>query len=92
LISGFVGTADCLGMQVTVFDPDYDPDGVYARELVGSLVTALAPLLRPTDGGRTAPLVMPAQRGAEPPAPVEITRVPAPGRRRSGGRSAKGTG
>src|SRR5262249_33461614 len=39
LISGFVGTTDCLGMQLTVFDPDYDPDGTYAKELVGSLVT-----------------------------------------------------
>jgi arginase len=73
-------------MQLTVFDPDYDPDGGYAKELVGSVVTGLAPLLRSEDSGPGAPIVMPAQR-TEAPAlvetPVEITRVPAPGRRKA---------
>jgi arginase len=94
LVSGFVATPDCLGMQVTVFDPDYDSDGAYARELVESLVTALAPI-RPADEARGIPLLMPAQRGpdgASADPPLEITRVPTPTRRRSGGgRSAKGS-
>jgi arginase len=46
LVAGLAGTPDCLGMEVTVFDPDYDPDGTYARELVAALVSGLAPLLR----------------------------------------------
>jgi arginase len=95
LISGFVGTIDCLGMQLTVFDPDYDPDGTHAKELVGSLVTGLSPLAR-ADGADDGVGVQPARRGADAPVspalverPVEINRVPAPGRRRGGARSAK---
>jgi len=65
LIAGLVAAPDCLGMQVTVFDPDYDPDGAYARELVGSLVTGLAPLLR-TAGDEPPP----APRVAEPAPPA----------------------
>jgi arginase len=46
LIAGLVGTPECLGMELTVFDPDHDPEGSYARELVDMLITGLAPLLR----------------------------------------------
>ena len=35
-----------VGVQVTVFDPDLDPDGSHARLLTGILVTGLAPLSR----------------------------------------------
>jgi arginase len=94
LISGFVGTPDCLGMQLTVFDPDYDPDGGYAKELVGSLATGLAPLVRSAEPARGGPVVLATQRGEAPALvepPVEITRVPAPGRRRSGGRAPRGS-
>ena len=35
-----------VGAQVTVFDPDLDPDGSYARLLTDILVTGLAPLSR----------------------------------------------
>ncbi|MCH7231933.1 arginase family protein [Glycomyces sp. L485] len=31
----------CAGMELTVFDPDYDPDGEYARALADTLVEAL---------------------------------------------------
>ncbi|THV39555.1 arginase family protein [Glycomyces buryatensis] len=36
-------TADerCSGMELTVFDPDYDPDGEYAKALANTLVEAL---------------------------------------------------
>lgn len=43
LLAGLVATRRCLGLEVTVFDPDYDPDGVYAAELVNTLVSGLAP-------------------------------------------------
>ena len=33
---------ECMGMELTVFDPDYDPDGEYAEALVDILVSALA--------------------------------------------------
>jgi arginase len=46
LISGLVGTPECLGMELTVFDPDHDPEGSYAREVVDMLIAGLAPLLR----------------------------------------------
>lgn len=45
LIAGLVDSPDCLGMEVTVFDPDHDPDGHYAADLVETLVAGLAPLL-----------------------------------------------
>jgi arginase len=35
-----------VGAQVTVFDPDLDPDGSHARRLTDILVTGLAPLSR----------------------------------------------
>jgi arginase len=51
LLAGLVNTSRCLGMELTVFDPDYDPDGQYAAELVELLVTGLAPVATtPADG------------------------------------------
>jgi arginase len=44
LLAGLVNTPRCLGVELTVFDPDYDPDGQYAAELVELLVTGLAPV------------------------------------------------
>ncbi len=88
LLAGLVGAPDCLGMQVTVFDPDYDPDGAYARELVGSLVTGLAPLLRsdesePVAEELPAPIVMPTPRPEAVEAPAEAAPVRAPRRART---------
>jgi arginase len=42
LIAGLVSDTSCLGMELTVFDPDHDPDGRYAAELVDMLVSALS--------------------------------------------------
>jgi arginase len=42
LVAGLVSDDSCLGMELTVFDPDQDPEGSYAAELVDTLVTALA--------------------------------------------------
>jgi Arginase/agmatinase/formimionoglutamate hydrolase, arginase family len=47
LLQGLVTGNECLGLEVTVFDPDFDADGVYAQDLVNSLVAALAPLTAP---------------------------------------------
>jgi arginase len=82
LLAGLVGTPDCLGVELTVFDPDYDPDGSYAAEIVSTVVGGMRPLLAPT--------ASPSQRVAAPrPAPDALppsadgageagpTRVPA---------------
>ena len=45
LISGLVAAPSCVGIEITVFDPDYDPDGVYARDVADTLVAGLAPLV-----------------------------------------------
>ncbi|MFD1323421.1 arginase family protein, partial [Micromonospora sonneratiae] len=63
LIAGLVETPQCLGMELTVFDPDYDPDGGYAAEIVATLVAGLAPVT----AGDSAPLrLLPAQSAAAP--------------------------
>lgn len=61
LIAGLVDTPHCLGMELTVFDPDHDQDGSYAAELVGTLVAALAPVTPPRRGRRPR---VPGQRSA----------------------------
>lgn len=60
LIAGLVATPRCLGVELTVFDPDYDPDGGYAAELVDLLVAGLAPV----------------RAGAVDPGPSRRPRVP----------------
>ncbi len=55
LISGLVGTPHCLGMELTIFDPDHDPQGTYASELVSTLAAGLSPLL-PQRGAPNVPL------------------------------------
>jgi arginase len=42
LVRGLVGHPECVGIEVTVFDPDFDVEGVYARDLVNTLVSALS--------------------------------------------------
>jgi len=44
LIAELVSQPECLGMEVTVFDPDYDPDGRYAKEIADTLVNGLRPI------------------------------------------------
>jgi arginase len=44
LLAGLVDTPHCLGVELTVFDPDYDPDGSYAAEIVNTVVAGLAPV------------------------------------------------
>jgi hypothetical protein len=36
-----VAAPTCVGFDVGIFDPDLDPDGVYAAELTDTLVASL---------------------------------------------------
>ncbi|GAA4675645.1 arginase family protein [Phytohabitans rumicis] len=69
LLAGLVDTPHCLGVEITVFDPDYDPDGTYAAEIVATLVAGLSPL-RTADSPSPSPV-------AEPAPPPEPAPVPA---------------
>ncbi|GAA2698855.1 hypothetical protein GCM10010429_00110 [Micromonospora olivasterospora] len=62
LLAGLVDTPHCLGVELTVFDPDYDPDGAYAAEIVNTLVAGLTPVTAPR---AVPPRLLPAA----PPAP-----------------------
>ncbi|BCY14651.1 hypothetical protein L3i22_097390 [Actinoplanes sp. L3-i22] len=44
LLTGLVDSPHCLGVEITVFDPDYDPDGRYAEEITAAVVSGLAPV------------------------------------------------
>jgi arginase len=44
LLAGLVDTPHCLGVEITVFDPDYDLDGGYAAEITSALVAGLSPV------------------------------------------------
>ncbi|GIE83980.1 arginase [Actinoplanes regularis] len=44
LLTGLVESPHCLGVEITVFDPDYDPDGRYAAEITSAVVSGLAPV------------------------------------------------
>ncbi|HZN17257.1 MAG TPA: arginase family protein [Micromonosporaceae bacterium] len=55
LLAGLVATPRCLGLEVTVFDPDYDLDGGYAAEIVNALVSGLAPAVAAAGPGIGGP-------------------------------------
>ncbi|WMF04646.1 arginase family protein [Micromonospora robiginosa] len=74
LLAGLVDTPHCLGVELTVFDPDYDPDGAYAAEIVNTVVAGLAPVVAP---GALPPRLLPS-------GPV------APGPRAGNGRPERG--
>jgi arginase len=44
LLRGLLSSPDCLGLELTVFDPDFDVEGVYAADIVNTLVNALSQL------------------------------------------------
>ncbi|GAB7050451.1 hypothetical protein JCM9534A_55770 [Catenuloplanes indicus JCM 9534] len=71
LLEHLVGTPHCLGMEITVFDPDYDPDGSYAAEIVSTVAAGIEA------AGRL--LAAPRPRGegsAEPSGPAESVTAP----------------
>jgi len=47
LLTPLVASPSCAGLEVTVFDPDLDPDGALALALTDTLAAALAPALTP---------------------------------------------
>jgi arginase len=65
LLRGLVGPPECLGIEVTVFDPDFDVDGVYAQDLVSTLVTGLSAV-----GNRLQPSAEAEPTGLAPVTPV----------------------
>src|SRR6201999_2371813 len=42
LLAGLGESPHCLGVEITVFDPDYDPDGAYADEITSTVAAGLA--------------------------------------------------
>jgi arginase len=68
LLRGLVGDQACVGIEVTVFDPDFDVESVYARDLVNSLVTALSAVSSPA--GSVVGLIR--SNAAEDPAVVPV--------------------
>ncbi|TDW54835.1 arginase [Kribbella pratensis] len=43
LLHPLLAAPKCVGIDIGIFDPDLDPDGVYAAELTDTLVAALTP-------------------------------------------------
>jgi len=82
LIAGLVATKRCLGLELTVYDPDYDPDGRYAAEIVDTLVAGMSPLVTAAPSAeaepahRTRPAADPVFLAA-PVADVPAARAPA---------------
>jgi arginase len=83
LLQGLVDTPRCLGLQVTVFDPDYDPDAVYAREVADTLVAGLSPLVTAYEAEARRPLplrelpLIPRDPGVPAPRAAPSPRTPA---------------
>jgi arginase len=96
LLSGLVATPECLGMELTVFDPDYDPDGSYAAEIVATVVAGLAPLgasatvTAPASPQAASAAAAPASPAAAPASPAVAPASPEPDTR-GPRRRAKGT-
>jgi arginase len=75
LLAGLVDTPHCLGVEITVFDPDYDPDGAYAREIASTIVAGLTPAR--SVAGRPDLVRARAESAGEPPDPVMARRAAA---------------
>ncbi|GAA4592344.1 arginase [Actinoplanes octamycinicus] len=85
LLTGLVESPHCLGVEITVFDPDYDPDGRYAGEITSAVVSGLAPVRtvtpRPDLIAARRDLARPSGPGAvpaEPEVPAEPAVLPEP--------------
>ena len=77
LLRGLVGDPGCVGMEVTVFDPDFDAEGAYAADLVSTLVTALSSV---HDSGGTVSSITRGQP-LEPVEPPTAPVIPAQSKR-----------
>ncbi|GIM91551.1 arginase family protein [Paractinoplanes toevensis] len=80
LLAGLVESPHCLGVEITVFDPDYDPDGSYAEEITNAVAAGLAAARtvtsRPDLIAARADLAAPGRR-APRPAPADEPEAPA---------------
>jgi arginase len=80
LLAGLVESPHCLGVEITVFDPDYDPDGAYAAEIATTVAAGLAvartAAVRPDLIAARADLATPAPKSAPRPDPVESAAQP----------------
>jgi arginase len=75
LLAGLVDTPHCLGVEITVFDPDYDPDGAYAEEITATIVAGLAAVR--TAAARPDLIAARAESDGAGPDPVEERRAAA---------------
>jgi arginase len=75
LLAGLVDTPHCLGIELTVFDPDYDPDGAYAAEIVNTVVSGLHPVTAP---GSAPPRSRPEESPRTTPGPRRSIDQPSP--------------
>jgi arginase len=50
LLSRLIGTGRVVGLDVTIYDPELDPAGEYAPQIVACLTTALTALSSVTAG------------------------------------------
>jgi arginase family enzyme len=74
LLAGLVESPHCLGVEITVFDPDYDPDGRYAAEITSAVVSGLSPV-RST---APRPDLAAARRDLDKPARRKLGKLTAP--------------
>jgi len=78
LLAGLVESPHCLGVEITVFDPDYDPDGSYAAEITNAVTSGLAAARtvtpRPDLVAARADLANPAKPAHPKPAPPSPAR------------------
>lgn len=67
LICGLVSSSRCIGLEVTVFDPDYDLDGTHAGAVTDSVIAGLRPLLvSDQDRAQRSPEIPSARRPSDP--------------------------
>ncbi|MDG4764297.1 arginase family protein [Solwaraspora sp. WMMD406] len=76
LLAELVGTPHCLGVEITVFDPDYDPDGTHAAEIVSTVVAGLRPVHADQGVAGSAPTSPPPETADTPPATEAATPAP----------------
>jgi arginase family enzyme len=74
LLTGLVESPHCLGVEITVFDPDYDPDGRYASEITSAVVSGLSPVRTTTP----RPDLIAARRDLDKPATRRSPSRPGP--------------
>jgi arginase len=83
LLAGLVESPHCLGVEITVFDPDYDPDGLYAAEISSTIAAGLAAArtvnARPDLTAVRADLATAQEHGHDQRRPEDFAFTPAAG-------------